>query len=67
MTKKTRSYSDEFKAEAIKKILDNNGNISASAKQLGIATHDGGQLFAFFTHDFVTLASDRNTVMSGVR
>ncbi|WP_413518878.1 IS3 family transposase [Psychrobacter glacincola] len=37
MTKKIRSYSDEFKAEAVKKIADNNGNISATAKQLGIA------------------------------
>ncbi|WP_413520386.1 IS3 family transposase [Psychrobacter glacincola] len=37
MTKKVRTYSDEFKAEAIKKISDNNGNISATAKQLGIA------------------------------
>ncbi|TEW88316.1 IS3 family transposase [Psychrobacter sp. 230] len=37
MTKKIRSYSDEFKAEAVKKIADNNGNISATAKHLGIA------------------------------
>ncbi|WP_201541699.1 IS3 family transposase [Psychrobacter faecalis] len=37
MTKKVRTYSDEFKAEAVKKISDNNGNISATAKQLGIA------------------------------
>ena len=37
MTKKVRTYSDEFKAEAVKKIADNNGNISATAKQLGIA------------------------------
>ena len=37
MTKKVRSYRDEFKAEAVKKIVDNNGNISATAKQLGIA------------------------------
>ena len=37
MTKKVRSYSDEFKDEAVKKIADNNGNISATAKQLGIA------------------------------
>ena len=36
MTKKLRTYSDEFKAEAVKKIADNNGNISATAKQLGI-------------------------------
>ena len=36
MTKKVRTYSDEFKAEAVKKIADNNGNISATAKQLGI-------------------------------
>ena len=37
MTKKIRTYSDEFKTEAVKKIADNNGNISATAKQLGIA------------------------------
>ena len=39
MTKKIRTYSHEFKAEAVKKITDNNGNISATAKQLGIAMH----------------------------
>ena len=37
MTKKIRTYSAAFKAEAVKKIADNNGNISATAKQLGIA------------------------------
>lgn len=37
MTKKVRSYSDEFKAEAVKKIAENNGNVSETAKQLGIA------------------------------
>ena len=37
MAKKVRSYSTEFKAEAVKKIADNNGNISATAKQLSIA------------------------------
>lgn len=37
MTKKTRTYSTEFKAEDVKKIADNSGNISATAKQLGIA------------------------------
>ena len=37
MTKKLRIYSDKFKAEVVKKIADNNGNISATAKQLGIA------------------------------
>lgn len=36
MTKKTITYSKEFKAEAVKNIADNNGNISATAKQLGI-------------------------------
>ena len=39
MTKKTRTYSTEFKAEAVKNIADNNGNISATAKQLGIVMH----------------------------
>ena len=37
MTKKVRTYSDEFKAEAVKKISDNKDNISATAKKLGIA------------------------------
>ena len=37
MTKKIRTYSTEFKAEAVKKIAKNNGNISATGKQLGIA------------------------------
>ena len=37
MTKKIQSYSLEFKAEAVKKIADNNGNLSATARQLGIA------------------------------
>lgn len=37
MTKKIRTYSAVFKAEAVKKIADNNGNVSATAKQLGIA------------------------------
>ena len=37
MVKKIRTYSEKFKAEAVKKISDNNGNISATAKQLGIA------------------------------
>lgn len=37
MTKKVRTYSNEFKAEVVKKIADNKGNISATAKQLGIA------------------------------
>ena len=37
MAKKIRTYSTAFKAEAVKKIADNNGNVSATAKQLGIA------------------------------
>ena len=37
MTKKIRTYSTEFKGEAVKKIADNNGNISDTANQLGIA------------------------------
>ena len=37
MTKKIRTYSAAFKAETVKKIADNNGNVSATAKQLGIA------------------------------
>ncbi len=30
MTKKMQSYSTEFKVEAVKKIADNNGNLSAT-------------------------------------
>ena len=37
MTKKIRTYSAAFKAEAVKKIADNNGNVLATAKQLGVA------------------------------
>ena len=37
MAKKVRTYSDECKAEAVKKIAETNGNISATAKQLDIA------------------------------
>lgn len=37
MTKKVRTYSAAVKAEAVKKIADNNGNVSATAKQLGMA------------------------------
>ncbi len=37
MTKQIRTYSKEFKVEAVKKIADNNGNILATAKQLSIA------------------------------
>ena len=40
MVKKIRTYSTEFKAEAVKKIADNDGNISATIKQLGIAYAD---------------------------
>ena len=36
MTKKAKTYSTEFKAEAIKKVQDNNGNISATAREIGV-------------------------------
>ena len=32
-----RTYSAAFRAEAVKKIADDNGNVSATAKQLSIA------------------------------
>ena len=37
MTNKLRTYSEEFKAKAVKKIADNNGSISETAKKFGIA------------------------------
>ena len=37
MTKQIRTYSTQFKTEVVKKIADNSDNISATAKQLGIA------------------------------
>lgn len=37
MTKKIWTYITEFKLEAGKKTADNNGNISETAKQIGIA------------------------------
>ncbi len=39
MNKKIRAYGVEFKAEAAKKIADNNGNIAVTVNQLGIAMH----------------------------
>lgn len=43
MTKKMQSYSTEFKAEAVKKIADNNVNLSATDRQVGIAMQLGEQ------------------------
>ena len=36
MSKKRVGYSDTFKAEAIAKVKENNGNISQTAKEIGI-------------------------------
>ena len=37
MTKQVKRYSEEFKAEAVKAIENNNGgNVSATARQLGL-------------------------------
>lgn len=37
MTQRIKTYSAEFKAETVKNIAGNNGNILAITKQLGIA------------------------------
>ncbi|OTG94597.1 transposase, partial [Acinetobacter sp. ANC 4654] len=37
MSKKQKNYTAEFKAEAIKTIESNNGNVSETARQLGIS------------------------------
>ena len=37
MSKKQKNYTAEFKAEAIKLIEANQGNVSETARQLGIA------------------------------
>ena len=36
MTNKVKRYSEEFKAEAVKAIENNGGNVSATARQLGL-------------------------------
>ncbi|MDN5620657.1 MAG: IS3 family transposase [Psychrobacter sp.] len=36
MTKKVKRYSEEFKAEAVKAIGNNDGNVSTTARQLGL-------------------------------
>ena len=36
MTKKVKRYSEEFKAEAVKAIENNGGNVSGTARQLGL-------------------------------
>lgn len=37
MSNKSSKYSATFKTEAVKAIAENNGNVSATARQLGIA------------------------------
>ena len=37
MSKKPKFYTAEFKAEAIKQIEENKGNVSETARQLGIS------------------------------
>lgn len=37
MSKKQRIYTDQFKAESIKLIEQNDGNVSATARELGIS------------------------------
>ena len=37
MSKKQKFYTAEFKAEAIKVIEENKGNVSGTARQLGIS------------------------------
>ncbi len=37
MSKKQKTYTAEFKAESIKAIESNNGNVSKTARQLGIS------------------------------
>ena len=37
MSKKQKIYTAEFKAEAIKQIEENKGNVSGTARQLGIS------------------------------
>ena len=53
MSKKRAEYSENFKSEAVVKIRENNGNISQTAKELGIPMNtlanwhrlaNGGQL-----------------------
>jgi len=45
MTKKMQSYSTELKAESVKKIADNNTNLSATPQQLGIAMQTLSNLY----------------------
>lgn len=37
MSTTRKTYTDQFKAEAIKQIENNQGNISATARELGIS------------------------------
>ena len=60
MSKKTTEYSDTFKAEAIAKIKENNGNVTQTARELGIPMNtlanwqrkaNGGQLKGADSHN----------------
>ena len=65
MTKKIRIYSAEFKAEAVKKIADNNGSISATADIIGhIELYDNEERLA--KHWFAA-TQDKRFARSGMR
>ena len=36
MTMKREKYTSEFRAEAVKKVAENNGNISLTSRELGL-------------------------------
>lgn len=40
---KKQTYTDEFKAEAVKLIDEYDGNVSATARNLGVAMHEAGK------------------------
>ncbi len=44
MSKKQKFYTSEFKAEAVKAIEENEGNVSETARQLGISMQPPFQL-----------------------
>ena len=73
MTKKVRTYSAALKAEAVKKIADNNGNVSATAKQLGMAMQtlsnwqnkaNEGKIFGTKEYDPELMAILKNMILN---
>lgn len=62
MTKKMQSYSTQFKAEAVKKIADKNGNLNVTARQLAIAMQTSHSLISVVQFHILIIILTQNAL-----